>query len=333
MDTESWRKGTVQCASGARALLTGVLVAAQKAEAATENDGSRRRLQAFTDRLAAAAGALFAVQEKRVSDPAAMRAKIVDAHRALEKAIELIAELSAEHPQLASQHKEVLARALALVFAAGGGPAGSVPAARRSSTSMKAVRVSTGTSSPTIELGEIEAGLAELGLDDRGEPVASSRSGGASRSSPRIQAVEVDVAQLGLAPGELDGLVAAHEASSDGSAGTKSDRRGTDRVMLEVDVGFVTESNFYAGLSMDVSAGGVFVATYQARPAGTPVVLSFLLPDGHAVTTPGVVRWVRESAGDGSPGMGVAFADLATRDLEAIQAFCKRRQPLYYDAD
>jgi uncharacterized protein (TIGR02266 family) len=113
---------------------------------------------------------------------------------------------------------------------------------------------------------------------------------------------------------------------------TRPSRRAAQRAKVDVEVGFVSESTFYAGLSLDISTGGLFVATYDLHPVGTPVAVTLNLPDGHAVVANGVVRWVRESAsGEVTPGMGIEFAGLSQPDLEAIEAFCRSRTPMYYD--
>lgn len=108
-------------------------------------------------------------------------------------------------------------------------------------------------------------------------------------------------------------------------------RRSTERVTLDVDVGFVSESNFYAGLAMDVSCGGLLVATYRILPIGTTVTVSFVLPDGQHVTASGEVKWTRKAIAEGPPGIGVAFKELREEDLKAIERFCKKRAPLYVD--
>ena len=88
------------------------------------------------------------------------------------------------------------------------------------------------------------------------------------------------------------------------------------------------------GLSMDLSSGGLFVATYQIKPVGSPVAVSLVLPDGHALWAKGVVRWVRQPEGEDTvPGMGVEFTDIEPQDLEAIKRFCELRAPMYYDSD
>jgi len=112
-----------------------------------------------------------------------------------------------------------------------------------------------------------------------------------------------------------------------------NDRRlgANKRVFIEVEIGLTTESHIYTGLSLDVSTGGVFVATYDPAPSGTTVQLYFVLPDGHVVNAEGVVRWTRAASSDASPGMGVAFVAISAESLAHIASFCDSRPPLYFD--
>lgn len=113
-----------------------------------------------------------------------------------------------------------------------------------------------------------------------------------------------------------------------------ANKRGSgDRVFVEVDIGFASQSHFYTGLSRDLSTGGVFVATYMPQPPGTKVAVHFVLPDGRAVKASGVVRWTVPARGDVAPGMGVAFEDLEAEDLNAIVEFCEHRSPIYHHSE
>jgi uncharacterized protein (TIGR02266 family) len=107
--------------------------------------------------------------------------------------------------------------------------------------------------------------------------------------------------------------------------------QGDKRVFIEVEIGLTTESHIYTGLSLDVSTGGVFVATYEAAPPGTAVMLYFVLPDGHVVNAEGVVRWTRAQSGDSPPGIGVAFTRISEESVRHIASFCASRPPLYFD--
>jgi uncharacterized protein (TIGR02266 family) len=112
-----------------------------------------------------------------------------------------------------------------------------------------------------------------------------------------------------------------------------SERRAgaNKRVFIEVEIGLTSESHIYTGLSLDVSTGGVFVATYEPAPSGTVVQLYFVLPDGHVVNAEGVVRWTRAATDDAPPGMGVSFVTISSESLGHIASFCASRPPLYFD--
>jgi uncharacterized protein (TIGR02266 family) len=113
------------------------------------------------------------------------------------------------------------------------------------------------------------------------------------------------------------------------------DRRTKARIELSVDVGFYSDSNFYQGLSEDLSEGGLFVATHMLRPMGTVLTLKFALPTGREITAEGVVRWVRDprdASADAVPGMGVQFRKLGPADEQQIREFIRLREPLFYES-
>ncbi len=111
-------------------------------------------------------------------------------------------------------------------------------------------------------------------------------------------------------------------------------RRRVQRVPIEADIGLQSDTNFYTGFTEDISAGGIFVATYNLLPLGSMVTISFTLPDGHLVVCKGRVRWHREhneAAADISPGIGVQFEGLSPADQRAITHFLARRAPMFYE--
>jgi uncharacterized protein (TIGR02266 family) len=116
-----------------------------------------------------------------------------------------------------------------------------------------------------------------------------------------------------------------------GYDGGERRRHDTKRVFIEVEIGLTSESHIYTGLSLDVSTGGVFVATYEPSVPGTRVSIYFVLPDGFVVNADGVVRWTRVATDDAPPGMGVAFVNLSPEALAHIASFCASRPPLYFD--
>ncbi|HET9930928.1 MAG TPA: TIGR02266 family protein, partial [Polyangiaceae bacterium] len=105
-------------------------------------------------------------------------------------------------------------------------------------------------------------------------------------------------------------------------------QRKAPRRSCEIELAFTEETQFYTGLTQDISEGGVFVATYRLFPIGTRLELSFQLPDGTLVSTWGRVRWLRDASAENRPGMGVEFGELRDDVARAIARFCEQRAPL-----
>ncbi len=115
-------------------------------------------------------------------------------------------------------------------------------------------------------------------------------------------------------------------------AATLMERRASERSPIEVEVSLSSESQFFAGLSGDVSLGGLFVQTYSLRPVGSHVHVAFSLPTGE-IRVSGVVRWVRGATDSSPPGLGIAFEHIEGSELAAVEAFCRTRPPLYHDIE
>lgn len=113
-----------------------------------------------------------------------------------------------------------------------------------------------------------------------------------------------------------------------------AERRRAPRRVFETHVDFSSDSNFYTGFTEDISEGGLFLATWELKPLGSPIDVEFELPDGHLVRVRGTVRWLRDPRDDHPdtpPGMGVQFESLDPIDEEAIQMFLGIRQPMFYE--
>jgi len=122
----------------------------------------------------------------------------------------------------------------------------------------------------------------------------------------------------------------------DAEKGVRSSERNAERFDLEVEVDLESDHNFYTGLTQNISAGGLFIATHHLRRIGDRITLKFQLPGSDqplAVETE--VRWIRENSSlqrvDGATGMGVRFINLAPEAAAAIQKFLQNRDSLYYD--
>lgn len=110
------------------------------------------------------------------------------------------------------------------------------------------------------------------------------------------------------------------------------DRRSDARIAIETEVSLESDSQFFTGLTGNLSGGGVFVATYRPLPVGCTVVMTLTLPDGE-LRVRGTVRWSRDASSGASPGLGVAFDDLGAGDAARIARFCEVRAPLLHDAE
>lgn len=99
---------------------------------------------------------------------------------------------------------------------------------------------------------------------------------------------------------------------------------------IKVDLGIASDSQFYADLSGRV--GGVFAATMLVAPQGSPVELVVSIPNAGSFRANGTVQFVRASADDQLPGLGIAFTKIEGSDYELAVTFCRGfRAPLFYD--
>jgi uncharacterized protein (TIGR02266 family) len=125
-------------------------------------------------------------------------------------------------------------------------------------------------------------------------------------------------------------------APHSGAAGAADTRRQHPRHNIELEVTMESETNFYLGLTENLSEGGLFIATHVLKPLGTQIEVSFKLPDAPEPTkVTGTVRWLREYSptSDTSPGMGVRFEHIDQHQVELIRSFLTARDPLFYDDD
>lgn len=111
---------------------------------------------------------------------------------------------------------------------------------------------------------------------------------------------------------------------------TEPELRAAPRRQVEVDVGIHSDSHFFAGITGDVSRGGLFVATYADIAVGSKITLDFELPNGRIIAE-GTVRWLRSARDHHSPGFGVQFEEVDPAMMKLIERFCQARPPLYYD--
>lgn len=94
-----------------------------------------------------------------------------------------------------------------------------------------------------------------------------------------------------------------------------------------------TESNFYSGLGPVDAVEGVFVATLDVLPLGTPVRVRVGLPDNPQLHLCGRVRWIREyndDTPDIEPGVAIEVNDADANTAAIIRSFVARREPVLF---
>jgi len=109
---------------------------------------------------------------------------------------------------------------------------------------------------------------------------------------------------------------------------TGSKRRQMPRLRFEVQIDLHSRSNFYTGITENISEGGIFVATPERPPIGSPVDVAFTLPSGYEIRGRGEVRWTRETTGGLSGGVGIGFDGLPDVAKAQIDDFLQSRAPI-----
>jgi uncharacterized protein (TIGR02266 family) len=112
-------------------------------------------------------------------------------------------------------------------------------------------------------------------------------------------------------------------------AGGRTDKGRAKRVALEVPVHLRENSTSFSGVTRNIGAGGVFVATVRPLGVGAKVVLTLdVQGSAQVVEALAEVRWCRPLAGldDQPAGVGLHFIDTPVR--AAIVANALRRPSL-----
>lgn len=133
----------------------------------------------------------------------------------------------------------------------------------------------------------------------------------------------------------VDGAIGPAAPGARAKVAQTAEHRVHARVQIAVEVDFESDDNFYAGISSDISEGGLFVATQDIRPIGSSLDVSLMLPSEGRIQAQGRVRWIRESnpfVDRSAPsGMGIQFESLPPEASQAIRRFLGQRDPILYE--
>jgi uncharacterized protein (TIGR02266 family) len=191
-----------------------------------------------------------------------------------------------------------------------------------------------GLARDAVELERVEA-AAEQARAEQARAEEARRAEAARKEAEQARARrEAQAAERRSAPAPAKPRPAAQplgKMSAPGAAAAPG--RGSARIPMQTQVDMSSDSNVFTGFSTNLSEGGVFVATVNLLPVGTPVDLTFSLPGKTRITVKGEVRWTREiddRVPDVFPGVGVRFVELGVDAAQALHRFVAEREPLFY---
>lgn len=103
-------------------------------------------------------------------------------------------------------------------------------------------------------------------------------------------------------------------------------KRALPRIDLEVNIAAASDAGTHTGATLNISAGGVFLATEQPSNVGDQLKLELTLPGSEqSISLDANVRWVRRrrvgGRRDRPSGMGLQFTNLTTETSSVIGSF------------
>jgi len=191
-----------------------------------------------------------------------------------------------------------------------------------------------GLARDAVELERVEA-AAEQARAEQARAEEARRAEAARKEAEQARARrEAQAAERRSAPAPAKPRPAAQPLGKmSAPVAAAAPGRGSARIPMQTQVDMSSDSNVFTGFSTNLSEGGVFVATVNLLPVGTPVDLTFSLPGKTRITVKGEVRWTREiddRVPDVFPGVGVRFVELGVDEAQALQRFVATREPLFY---
>jgi uncharacterized protein (TIGR02266 family) len=121
------------------------------------------------------------------------------------------------------------------------------------------------------------------------------------------------------------------------AAAANLEGRNNDRYDLSLEVTAHSGHQFFTGFTENISAGGLFVATYQTMELGSRFEMTFTIPGvEYEFKVKCDVRWVREyneTMPNMQPGMGVRFVDLTPTETQILNELLSRTDTLFFDEE
>jgi type IV pilus assembly protein PilZ len=109
---------------------------------------------------------------------------------------------------------------------------------------------------------------------------------------------------------------------------TASERRGVDRLPIELRVEYRRLNSFFADYTKNISKGGTFIRTAKPLPPGTEFVFVLIIPKlAEPLRLNGEVVWTTEpsrATDDQPPGMGIRFKYEDDSERQATEDIVER---------
>lgn len=113
------------------------------------------------------------------------------------------------------------------------------------------------------------------------------------------------------------------------------DARAHLRQDVKIEIAAQSGHQFFTGFTENISAGGLFVSTYQTMPLGSKFAINFTIPGiEYEFELQCEVRWVREYSEmtpHMTPGMGVRFLDMTPGEVQILNQLLQRMETMFYD--
>jgi len=114
-----------------------------------------------------------------------------------------------------------------------------------------------------------------------------------------------------------------------------SERRDTDRLQYDIQVGVASDHRLFVGLVANISGGGLFIATEAPLRKGDAIDVRFSIPGSpHVFEKRAVVCWTRpfDAAGERvRAGAGVRLEGLTDEETRILNAFLQVADPIFFD--
>ena len=160
---------------------------------------------------------------------------------------------------------------------------------------------------------------------------AAALATAAFKAAEARAAAEEAAARSQARKASLAETIAAKPATTGGP-----EQRVHSRLEMEIEVsGTESDHQFFTGFTENISAGGLFVATYETLPLGSRFYLQFSVPGvDHAFNVECEVRWLREyneMTPQMKTGMGVSFVNLSEQEQSILNELLTKVDTLFYE--